>query len=160
MPPIRDWDCKVSLDLPHLVPSSSFGDRMPGVCDQVRQHPPTLAPTLQNLLDTMDLVAEDRQVLVTAARPATPSATGSPLGDILSDAAEAAKYADPEKYTWARAHIAFFFAGLGRKSNYPETAAACRANALAYPDDARYWHREAAWWEAGAPDNEKPHLYG
>ena len=108
-----------------------------------RQHQSTYAPTLQNLLDVLELLDEEQRALRAAFRPLSQRTTGQ----ILTDAAD---QGPPATLGWAQAHVHLFLQGFGGPSTRAETAAACRANAQVYPQDARAWLQEAAWWDAGA----------
>ena len=122
----------------------------PEVMDQAltrwaRQHHIGQAPTLQNLLDTVELVEEDQRAFQAARRPPTSHTT--PGASIYTLLEHAAALQNGTARTWAHGHCEILERGLGRPSNHPETAAFCRLLAVRHPELAESWAREACWWE-------------
>ena len=123
----------------------------PEVMDQAltrwaRQHHIGQAPTLQNLLDTVELVEEDHRAIQAARRPPTSHTT--PGASIYTLLEHAAALQNGTARTWAHGHCEILERGLGRPSNHPETAAFCRLLATRHPELAESWEREACWWES------------
>ena len=123
----------------------------PEVMDQAltrwaRQHHIGQAPTLQNLLDTVELVEEDQRAFQAARRPPTSHTT--PGASIYTLLEHAAALQNGTARTWAHGHCEILERGLGRPSNHPETAAFCRLLATRHPELAESWEREACWWES------------
>lgn len=119
-----------------------------------RQHQQWQAPTLQNLLDTLELVEDDARAIQAALRPPTASSQE----DVLR---QAAALAPATLASWAHCHVQMVLEGLGRPSNYLATAARCRECAVRFPTQARHWEQAAQWWEQqyhmkGATDVSSP----
>ena len=115
----------------------------------VRQHQTTHAPTLQNLLDMVQLVEEDQRALQAAWRPVE----NRDMAAILVDAAEQSVSITQR---WAKAHVQLFLDGFCRPGNAHETAQRCREYADQYSEDRLSWSAEADWWDAGAPQSRRP----
>ena len=122
----------------------------PEIMDQavtrwVRQHHIGQAPTLQNLVDTVELVEDDRRARQTSRRSVTSPST--PEVSFEAVLAHAAALQTGEARLWAQGHCEILERGLGRPSNHRETAAFCRVLAQSQPMLAANWEREACWWE-------------
>lgn len=118
----------------------------------IRQHQPTYAPTLQGLLDTIELLlADEEDQRERRLRAQQRSASVVTYAEVL---AHVAQDAPTVTQAWARCHVEMIQRGLGI-NRLEETAKACEDYATQWPDDAAYWHQEAAWWRGGAVG----HLY-
>jgi len=113
-----------------------------------RQHQTTYAPTLQNLLDTIDLVEDDARRLHGASRDVSRT-TEVILADAAREAPEALR-------SWAHCHVEMFLDGLCKPERTAEAAARCREYAAQYPADRQDWQAVAVWYDLGAPRHLGP----
>lgn len=121
----------------------------PQVMDQAltrwaRQHHVGQSPTLQNLVDMVEIVENDWRAA--AAFQRHPTGRVEPEATLMV----AAAHAPPSLRDWVQGHMQLVFEGLGRPSNHQDTAARCREFATVWPMDAQAWERVECWWEQGA----------
>ena len=101
-------------------------------------HPLSHPPTRKQLLDIVGVQEPAMRPVTATAMPAT-----------IAILVEAAAHAPHAHDAWAKCHVEMVQDGLGMR-DLEATAQRCETYAMAYPDEAGYWQKEAAWWRDGA----------